>query len=107
MNFMHLAKTKPYQFPNIPYEYSKLSRPERATLRQEYVIRQKGFCQFCKEPLDDVPSEQVRKARLNINLFPSGFLRWPVHLHHDHNTDLTLGAVHAECNAYLWQYLGE
>jgi ribosomal protein L34E len=104
---MELTKTKPFQFPNPPYEYSKLAPSERAILRKEYEIRQKGLCQFCKEPLNCVPSAQVRKAKLNLNLFPAGFLRNPVHLHHCHDTDLTIGAVHAECNAYLWQYLGE
>lgn len=107
MKFADLAKDKPFTFTNPPYEYTKLSPSERATLRKEYEIRQKGLCQFCKQPLNDVPSAQVRKARINLNMFPSGFLRHPVHLHHCHKTDLTIGAVHAECNAYLWQYLGE
>lgn len=107
MKFTDLVKTKPDQFPNPPYEYTKLSQRERAILRGEYVVRQKGLCWFCKEPLDEVPSEQVRRKKLNLNMFPQGFLRHPVHLHHDHATDLTIGAVHAECNGYLWQYLGQ
>jgi hypothetical protein len=28
-------------------------------------------------------------------------------LHHCHQTGLTIGAVHAKCNAVLWQYHGE
>lgn len=95
------------KFPNPPYEYSKLSFKERAELRSEYIVRQKGKCCFCKEDINSIPSKQVTKAKLNMNLFPSGFLRHPIHLHHDHGTDLTIGAVHAECNAYLWQYLGQ
>ena len=31
----------------------------------------------------------------------------PIHLHHDHDTDLTIGAVHAYCNAILWEYHNE
>jgi hypothetical protein len=30
----------------------------------------------------------------------------PVHLQHSHVTGLTEGAVHAFCNAVLWQYEG-
>lgn len=107
MKFMDLLKTKPYEFPNPPYEYSKLTPLERARLREEYRIRQKDLCQFCKEPLTCLPSTQVRRAKICLNMFPAGFLRNPIHLHHCHHTDLTIGAVHAECNAYLWQYLGE
>lgn len=91
---------------DLPVEYSKLSISERKKVREQYIAKQKGLCQFCKEPLNGLPSSQVRKAKLNLNLFPSGFLRNPIHLHHCHNTDLTIGAVHAECNAYLWQYFG-
>jgi hypothetical protein len=94
-------------FTNLPYEYSKLSQSERAAVRARYIDVQKGLCFFCKEPLSGVPSAQVRKAKLNMNMFPAGFLRNPVHLHHCHDTDLTIGAIHAECNAYLWQYLGQ
>jgi hypothetical protein len=107
MQFSEFLKTKPYKYPNPPYFYSKLSPVERAELRKEYGIRQKGNCWFCKESLNKIPSKQVRDSKLNLNLFPSGFLRYPVHLHHDHGTDLTIGAVHSECNAYLWQYLGQ
>jgi hypothetical protein len=42
-----------------------------------------------------------------MRLFPKGFLNAPVHLHHSHVTNMTLGAVHGYCNGYLWQYLGE
>ena len=41
------------------------------------------------------------------SLFPPNFFKWPVHLHHSHDTGMTIGAVHARCNAVLWQYHGE
>jgi hypothetical protein len=104
MKFMDSKAAKPIK---LPVHYSRISQPERARVRAEYVRLQNGNCWFCKQPLNDVPSEQVRARKLNLNLFPSGFLRHPVHLHHDHDTDLTIGAVHAECNGYLWQYLGQ
>jgi hypothetical protein len=40
-------------------------------------------------------------------LFPELFLKYPVHLHHSHVTGLTIGAVHAYCNAVLWVYHDE
>jgi hypothetical protein len=39
-------------------------------------------------------------------LFPPNFLKYPVHLQHNHDTDMTEGAVHARCNAVMWQYHG-
>lgn len=102
MKFANLIKSI-----DLPAKYSKLTQPERASVRQRYVTKQEGLCWFCKEALDDRPSDKVSKAKLNMNLFPAGFLRYPVHLHHDHKTDFTIGAVHSECNAYLWQYLGQ
>jgi len=41
------------------------------------------------------------------SLFPRGFFGYPIHLHHSHDTGMTIGAVHAHCNAVLWQYEGE
>lgn len=91
----------------LPVNYVKLTQPERAVIRKRYIIEQDGRCWFCDEYLCDPAAEKVLAKKLNIRLFPPGFLDHPVHLHHDHNTDLTLGAVHAYCNGYLWQYLGE
>jgi hypothetical protein len=48
----------------------------------------------------------VTSKPINWKLFPENFLMYPVHLQHDHNTNLTEGAVHAYCNAVLWQYEG-
>jgi len=47
------------------------------------------------------------EKRIDWDLFPPGFLKNPVHLHHNHDTGMTIGAVHAYCNAVLWQYYGE
>ena len=53
------------------------------------------------------PADQVKAKPVDLSLFPQAFFKYPVHLHHDHETGLTLGAVHSYCNAVLWQYLGE
>ncbi|AGI61771.1 hypothetical protein VCO139_0016 [Vibrio phage VCO139] len=42
-----------------------------------------------------------------MKLFPKNMFQYPIHLHHDHNTGMTIGAVHARCNAVLWEYYGE
>jgi hypothetical protein len=55
------------------------------------------------------PTKEMQQKSINFSLFPGGigFLKYPIHLHHDHNTGMTIGAVHARCNAILWQYHGE
>ena len=74
-------------------------------VREEYVGRQNGLCMFCNCPLDHQPPEHIKKP-IDWKLFPPNFLSNPVHLQHDHNTGMTEGAVHAYCNAVLWQYHG-
>ena len=90
-----------------PQNYDKLNRNERRLLREEYVRHQQGKCYYCKAPLDGPPSMEVKKKKITPKLYPQGFFRWPVHLHHDHNTGMTIGAVHNYCNAVLWEYEGE
>jgi hypothetical protein len=90
-----------------PQNYHSLTYPERKQLRLRYVEAQGGNCRFCKAPLAGPPPAWVKRKRINWDLFPEGFLRWPVHLHHDHQTGMTIGAVHALCNAVLWCYHGE
>lgn len=89
-----------------PVNYETLTQLERRHVREMYVHEQKGLCYFCKTPLNVRPA---RTLRINWNLFPGGegFLRYPVHLHHSHETGMTIGAVHAYCNAVLWQYYKE
>ena len=49
----------------------------------------------------------VTELEIHEELFPKNFFDHPIHLHHDHETGMTIGAVHAQCNAVLWQYHGE
>lgn len=92
---------------DLPVNYNCLTQYQRRQVREEYVRLQGGRCYYCGEFLDSNPSERVRKKRLNMQLFPKGFLRHPVHLHHDHDTGMTIGAIHARCNGVLFQYHGE
>lgn len=73
----------------------------RAQVRRELAIKQLNLCWHCKGRLEEPPLD---KRGVNAKLFPTGFFQHPIHLHHDHKTDLCLGAVHAQCNAILWQY---
>lgn len=89
-----------------PEKYSKLSPYQRRSLRAAYIEDQKGLCYWCKEPLHLDPPDHIKNKQLNLKLFPPNFLKYPVHLQHDHDTDLTEGAVHAKCNGVMWQYHG-
>lgn len=87
--------------------YNLLNQRRRRLLRENYVIEQKCLCYYCNAHLFGSPNQNVLAMDINWNLFPggrNGFLRYPIHLHHDHNTGMTIGAVHAYCNAVLWQY---
>ena len=90
-----------------PVNYDNLTPQERRAVRNKYIEFQGGLCAHCGAPLDKEPSPDVLALEVDAKRFPSGFFYWPVHLHHDHKTGMTIGAVHNHCNAVLWQYHGE
>lgn len=92
---------------NLPLDYHSIPIYERRLVREQYIQEQDGICYYCKHPLEGPPPKQVTDKHLRKARFPENFLSHPVHLHHDHRTGLTLGAVHAYCNGVLWQYHGE
>ena len=92
---------------NLPVNYEKLTHKQRKEVREQYIKEQDGKCYHCGFPLDGKPDPEVRNHFITWDLFPKGFRKSPIHLHHNHDTDLTIGAVHAYCNAVLWQYHGE
>lgn len=94
---------------SLPAVYDDLTQRGRAAVRQAYVEEQDGDCYYCRCSLDGEPAIDVLAKDVDWSRFPGGrsFLQHPVHLHHCHRTGLTLGAVHALCNAVLWQYDGE
>lgn len=91
----------------LPINYHSAGWQERRDARDEYVRVQKGLCRHCGQPLTGKSAADIMVRRLRHGLFPKGFFRRPVHLHHDHETGITIGAVHNRCNAVLWQYHGE
>ena len=91
----------------LPINYIDASSQMRRTVREQYAREQGGNCCHCKRSLNEPPSQKIQNSSINLGLFPPGFMNNPVHLHHDHTTGMTIGAVHARCNAYLWQYHNE
>jgi hypothetical protein len=90
----------------LPVDYTTLDWQDRKLVREQYVKEQGGDCWHCHEPLVNDPPKSITDLPLNLALFPDKFLRHPIHLQHDHTTGMTEGAVHAYCNAVLWQYYG-
>lgn len=91
----------------LPINYEKTHWTIRKEAREQYIKEQNGLCAHCGKPLDGEPDEAVTKLEIDLRLFPQGFLNAPIHLHHDHNTGMTIGAIHGYCNGVLWQYHGE
>lgn len=87
-------------------KYSELTSLQRRSLRQDYIKQQMGKCFYCKEDLNQDPPKRIKDLAIEWNYFPSNFLVFPIHLQHNHDTDMTEGAVHAYCNAVMWQYEG-
>jgi len=91
----------------LPIDYDKLHWKDRKLVREEYIRLQNGRCCYCGNLLEEKPINEVLISEIDESLFPPTFFKHPVHLHHDHNTGLTIGAIHNRCNAFLWQYHGE
>lgn len=87
-------------------KYSKLTINERRKVRIDYILKQENKCFYCKEDLGKEPPKSVTDKEIDWGLFPPNFLEYPIHLQHNHETDETEGAVHAYCNAVMWQYEG-
>ena len=92
---------------DLPVSYTETHYTVRKLVREEYERIQGGNCWLCNCSLNGPPSEKVSDKKIKTSLFPKQFFNWPKHLHHDRKTGMTIGTVHAVCNAVLWQYHGE
>lgn len=92
---------------NLPVDYTKLTPFQRKIVRDKYISQQLGQCFYCNQPLNQDPPKRIMDKPIDWSLFPSGFLKHPIHLQHSHKTGMTEGAVHAYCNAVMWQYEGK
>lgn len=88
----------------LPVDYTKLTTKKRREVREQYIKEQKGICMYCKEKLSGPAAKSVTSKPIDWSYFPPFFLKYTVHLQHCHKTNMTEGAVHAYCNAVLWQY---
>ena len=89
---------------DLPINYDTSDWSLRRLTRLDYIKKQNGLCCHCGQPLDGDPSTRICNTSINEKLFPPNFFKHLIHLHHNHETGMTIGAVHARCNAYLWQY---
>ena len=88
----------------LPTDYTKLTQPQRREVRLQYIKEQNNLCMYCGTLLTEPPPIHITDKNINWNNFPTGFLDNPIHLQHLHTTGMTEGAVHAYCNAVMWQY---
>jgi hypothetical protein len=91
----------------LPVDYNTLKPWEKKTVREQYIIEQNNLCYYCNKPLNLPPPSSITNKPINWKLFPPNFLQYPIHLQHSHKTGMTEGAVHAYCNAVMWQYEGK
>ena len=90
-----------------PQRYKSLTPAQRRELRLRYIEEQDGRCTYCNASLDGPPADFTVGLEVTPRRFPPGFFDYPIHLHHDHKTGMTKGAVHARCNAILFEHHGE
>ena len=91
----------------LPVDYTKLEWWERKEVREQYIKEQNSKCFYCKCDLNKDAPQNITKMKINWKLFPPNFLKYPIHLQHNHDTGMTEGAVHNYCNAVMWQYEGK
>lgn len=91
----------------LPTDYTKLTIQERKQVREEYIAMQNGKCSYCKTDLDKTAPKKITDKKIDWTKFPEQFLQYPIHLQHNHSTNMTEGAVHNYCNAVMWQYEGK
>ena len=87
-----------------PVDYTKLDGLGRGKMREKYLISQNRKCFYCGESLDKEAPKRITDKPINWSLFPENFLKYPIHLQHNHETNMTEGVVHNYCNAVMWQY---
>ncbi len=100
------GKTKPVRL-QLPINYETCNWVVRKQARDQYCEDQGGMCWYCGSCLLELPARHIQGRSVNKKLFPKSMFDYPIHLHHCHKTGMTIGAVHAKCNAVLWQHHGE
>jgi hypothetical protein len=91
----------------LPIDYGEVHWTVRKKARLQYIDEQGGDCYHCGNLLTQPPPNAVTDLPVDEGLYPKNFFDSPIHLHHSHDTGLTIGAVHCYCNAVLWEYQDE
>lgn len=99
-------RARPTERMALPADYMLLSPSQKRRARHQYIADQGGNCMYCECALHQPPPKWVTNKVIKWRFFPKNFLKYPIHLQHNHYTNMTEGAVHAYCNAVLWQYEG-
>lgn len=86
----------------LPVDYTQLNPKEKKLIREEYIKTQQGKCMYCGEDIYKYAPKHITDKKIDWSLFPVNFLKYPIHLQHNHTTGMTEGAVHNYCNAVLW-----
>jgi hypothetical protein len=89
---------------NLPVNYTRLNWMERRGVREQYIKEQGHKCYYCGSSLKEAAPQDIVDMEIDWDLFPENFLKYPIHLQHNHDTGMTEGAVHSHCNAVMWQY---
>lgn len=92
----------------LPVKYDTLDwrKGKKALVRAQYIKEQDGKCYYCKQDLTKSPPKHITDKPINWKRFPDNFMKSPIHLQHCHKTGMTEGAVHAYCNAVMFEYEG-
>ena len=96
-----------FKTPKLPVLYNKLNITEKRLIREEYCKIQNNLCYYCNSDLDSDPPDNILSIDVTYDFYPKNFFEYPIHLHHNHITGLTIGAVHSYCNAILWEHENE
>ena len=91
----------------LPIDYDHSHWRIRKQAREEYIRIQNGKCWHCGEMLDSPPPKEMLDVDLSPCSFPPNFFKYPIHLHHNKKTGMSIGAVHNTCNAVLFVLYGE
>lgn len=91
----------------LPVVYDEIPSRERYIIRSMYIQEQNWNCYYCKKSLLKPAAKWVLQRKISPKIFPKNFFDSKIHLHHSHDTGMTLGAVHSYCNAVLWELEGK
>lgn len=82
----------------LPTKYSSLSGERLSAVKDAYICLQRERCWLCGDNLYELPKYIVDNPNYMGLCYNQLAEQTPLHLHHNHDTGLTLGVAHAECN---------